>query len=125
MGDHTAGRKIVERAIFLWLSNPDMSALMVLDKAVEGNENTDAEFESTDPHNISRVHPIYDDERYLPSPFAEILRRAFAPDLDPREMIFAAYSSSETGVAESRIQAALDVWEKRVINPFSMRYGLF
>lgn len=125
MGNHTAGRLIVDRAIQLWLLKPDMPALDILDKAALGNENCDAEFESADPMNPALVHPLYDDERYLPSPFGEILRKAFAPDLDPREMLFATQQDNADAQTQSRIEFALDTWESRVLRPFRIRYGLW
>jgi len=125
MGNHVAGRAIVECAIALSLANPSMPPLDILDRAVSGHELTDAEFESTDPRRTDRVHPLYDDERYLPSPFGELLRRAFAPDLDAREMLFATERDSDDPGFQRRVDAALDIWWKRVIGPFNVRYGLW
>ena len=95
--------------------------LALLDKAVKGNENTDAEFESVDTGNPHYVHPAYSDERYLPSPFAEILRRAFAPNLDTREMLIANLGEEEATV--ERIDQAFETWEEKVVDPFRKRYG--
>lgn len=124
MGDHVAGRQIVDRAIALSLAKPEMPALEILDQAAKGNEGSDAEFESIDPVNHNCVHPLYDDDRYLPSPFGELLRRAFAPDLDAREMLFATQRDSEDPAVDARIEAACDLWWERVIEPFRARYRL-
>lgn len=124
MGNHTIGREIIERALALLLDHPDWAALHILDKALEGNQGTDADFESIDPQYPTFTHPLYLYEDFPPSPFAELLRRAFAPQLDPREMLFAVQPDNEDPRVQQRIEKALEIWEEHVLTPFRTRYNL-
>lgn len=125
MGPDSVGQSIVKEALRLLLSDPDTAPMEILDQAMGlANGFTDFEWESTDPKNPSNVHPAYDREDHLPSPFGELLRRAFAPDLDPREVLIATLPDSEDPDFNDRISVARALWDRHVRMPFWKRYGL-
>lgn len=125
MGSHREPRLIVARSMELRLADPVRTALSILDEVMPHRDAcVDLEWESTDPTNTDRVHPAYDDECLPPAPFAEMLRQAFAPDLDPREMLLIQVDGAEDYALEQRSVDALNTWEQRVIAPFYGRYGI-
>lgn len=125
MGPDAVGQSIVKEALRLLLLDPDTPPMEILDQAMGlANGFTDFEWESTDPKNPSYVHPAYDREDHLPSPFGELLRRAFAPDMDPREALIANLPASDDPDLNDRISVARALWDRYVRKPFWKRYGL-
>jgi hypothetical protein len=103
--------QIVRRAMDLLMELPEAPAMQILDLAMQGVSGH-ISFENLDP----RTRMMWGDHLDPPSPFAELVRRAFAPRLDPYAWMLMA---SESGIVvkytgEQLNQADLDVWEKLV-----------
>lgn len=125
VGPDAVGQSIVKEAMRLLLTDPNTPPMEILDQAMRlANGFTDFEWESTDPKNPSYVHPVYEREDHLPSPFGELLRRAFAPNLDPREVLIATLPASDDPDVNDRISVARANWDRYVRKPFWIRYGL-
>lgn len=125
MGSHREAVLIVRKAIELRERNPDRSALSILDEAMKLSDGyTDLEWESSDPNKPGYVHPDYDREDYPPAPFAEILRQAFAPDLDVGALLLQDDRESHDYAVAQRVTDSLNIWLQRVTMPFSLRYGI-
>ena len=127
MGSHREPQLVVARARELRRALPLRAALEVLDEAMLLMDGVvDPEWEAIDPNYPDHVHPDYADETLPPSPFAEILRQAFAPDLDASELepILLDGSGTDDYAEEQRCVDALNLWEQRVFGPFYIRYGL-
>lgn len=112
---------LVARTMELHLQDPGRPIISILQEVkplIDGVINL--EWEPADPVNPDLNHPVYDNELFPPSPFAELLRQAFAPSLDPREMLFAGRCMSGNGdhALEQRCVDAAHVWELQVIGPF-------
>jgi hypothetical protein len=121
----TYGHPIVETAIQLLMELPNEPALSILDRAMQGHHGSDPDFESCDVSACSRPHPVYGDELDPPSPFAELIRRAFAPQLDPRELaMLGLRDESDDPALQKRIQAVADEWHA-VVERFGERYRLW
>lgn len=86
---------VVRTALQLWLGLPDASALEVLDLAMQLHSGEDFDFQ-------------FECELHPPHPFAELLRQAFAPNLD------AAAASNTTTLA----------WDCAILL-FAQRYGIW
>lgn len=115
---------IVESALRQLRDWPNLSALEILDNACRGFEGEDPDFESCDVVTGQRPHPAYDDDTEPYSPFGELLRRAFAPELDPRELMLLAIHEPDTPELLARKLAAADEWEK-VLERFARRYNFW
>ena len=121
----TPGNPITETAIALLMEQPDAPALTILDRAMQGHEGSHPDFDSWCVLR-SGPHPAFGDDLYPPSPFAELLRRAFAPQFDPREAaLLALFNQDVDGAVWPRIQAADERWQVEVINRFAERYRLW
>lgn len=107
------GGSIVETALRLLKEQPWESPLHILDSALAGYEGDDLEFE-------------FDyDELQLPHPFAELVRRAFAPDLDITELLLTTVDIEPRDPhLRSRIELARDAWQ-RAIGRFADRYRIW
>jgi hypothetical protein len=68
------GPSVVWTAVCLCIEHPELPALRVLDRAVLAHADEDLDFQ------------FEEDELHPPHPFAELLRRAFAPQVDPMEL---------------------------------------
>lgn len=111
---------VVDLALDLQLELPNVAAIDLLDHAMREHHGSHLSFCNTGPTAV-----LYGDHRDPPSPFAELLRRAFAPQLDPREL--ALIGLAETGgdaELQQRARAAGQRWE-RVIDSFAARYDLW
>lgn len=117
---------IVETSMRLLASHPGAAAIDILDQAMKGSRNSAPNFESYDPVSGTRPHPAYDDETDPGSPFGELLRRAFAPSLDPRELMLLRMKdeSRDNPALRERISKATNEWQK-VIDKFSQHYELW
>lgn len=87
---------LVRRALALAKSHPDWATLQVLDAAMEGYTDSHPDFKL-------HVHAGFSDWIHPPSPFAELLRRAFGMHLE---------------------SADADRWQE-VIDAFAARYRLW
>lgn len=92
---------IVRRALELAEKHPDWTGLQVLDVAMNGHVETHPDFE------IPPTVRDYADWLSPPSPFAQLLKTAFAPKL-----------------AEDAFDARSDQWHE-VIDAFGSRYRLW
>jgi hypothetical protein len=115
------GNMIVHRAMDLWHKLPDRPALEVLDRAMLGHRDEHPDFAHGGPLMSADSHHLLP-----PSPFSELLRRAFAPDLDPQEVLLMALlrPPADPGL-KARLAAVQAAWRSRVIEPFGARYRLW
>jgi len=72
------GNPIVRRALALAESHPEWSTLQVLEAAMDGHYNTHPDFEVEPQDGFA-------DWLEPPSPFAELLRKAFGMHLEPED----------------------------------------
>lgn len=121
MSAATARHPVADLALDLQLQLPHVAAIDLLDHAMRKHRGSQLSF-----HNHGPTAALYRDLRHPPSPFAELLRRAFAPELDPRELALIALASQTAADAEleQRIRTARGHWE-RVIDRFAARYDLW
>lgn len=112
---------VVDLALDLQHELPNVAAIDLIDHAMRDYRGTDLSFRNTGP-----TAALYADHRDPPSPFAELLRRAFAPQLDPRELalIGLAGRPGTDPDLQPRIRAAEQHWQ-RVIDGFAARYDLW
>lgn len=112
---------VVDLALDLQQDLPHVAALDVLDHAMREHRGSHLSF-----HNEGPTAGLYADHRDPPSPFSELLRRAFAPALDPRELALlglAGHGELDPAL-QQRVLAAGRQWE-RVIDAFAARYDLW
>lgn len=108
----TIADSVVATALILWLQHPDRPALQILDQAMQAFESEDLNF-------------AFDDELNPPHPFAELVRRAFAPSLNPAE-VFAMIVDLEATSPPSRIRIESTGKEwSLAIERFAERYGIW
>lgn len=102
-------------AVCLGIEHPNLSAVDVLDRAVRAHPDDDLDFQFDTDEELSPPHP-----------FAELLRRAFAPDLDPDELLvtFLHEASSDDPRARSRRARVRRHWN-HVLLRFAQRYRLW
>ena len=116
-----ARHPVVDFALDLQQELPHVAALDILDHAMREQRGSHLSF-----HNEGPTAALYADHRDPPSPFSELLRRAFAPQLDPREL--ALIGLARHGALESELQQrvlAADRQWQRVIDAFAARYDLW
>lgn len=111
---------VVDLALDLLCELPHVAALDVLDHAMRAARGRQPDFRNTGP-----TAALYADHRDPPSPFAELLRRAFAPGLDPRDMaLVGLLGKTRDPQQQSSARAAAARWQE-VIDQFSERYSLW
>ena len=88
-----------------------MHALAVLDLVMQGREGLDLSFEAADP--------LFSDWLDPPSPFGELLRRAFTPD-KVRADVAALWNSKDPALLPE-LNELVNQWEAVVVNPFAAR----
>jgi hypothetical protein len=116
---------IVDQAIQQLCDWPEPPALVILDRAMDGHHGEHLDFESCDPLTGKRPHPAYADETDPGTPFADLLRKAFDPTLDPRELLLLGRAEpASDDQLRVRINAVADRW-RRVIEKFGDRYQLW
>jgi len=120
----TRSHAIVEKALEQLRKCPELSALQILDNACRGHEGEDPDFESCDTVTGQRPHPAYADDTEPNSPFGELLRRAFAPHLDPRELMLLNLEDRSDPALAERINYLVEEWQN-VIERFAARYRLW
>jgi hypothetical protein len=115
------GNMLVTRAMDLWHKWPDRPALEILDRAMLGHRDEHPDFAHGGPLMSSDSHHLLP-----PAPFSELLRRAFAPELDAREVLLMALLRPPADPAlRARLRAVESAWRTRVIEPFGARYRLW
>ena len=115
------GNMIVTRAMDLWRKLPDRPALEILDRALLGHRDEHPDFAHGGPLMSADSHHLLP-----PSPFSELLRRAFAPDLDAQEvLLMALLRPPQDPALLARLRAVEEAWRTRVIEPFGARYRLW
>jgi hypothetical protein len=102
-------RRIVETALALRASYPAVPALDVPDEAMNGHHGINPEFDDSSSPAGDHTDP--------PSPFARLLRDAFAPDIADADFATHGGASNE--------DAFWLRWEEGVMQPFAARYGLW
>lgn len=122
----TAGNPIVRSAIDLLMECPDWPALKILDTVMTQRNDESPDFESFDPADVLHPHPVWSDDIDPPSPFAELLRRAFAPKLDPLEaaLMTEAFQTEDNELC-ARSDAIRERWRVEVVDRFAARYKLW
>ncbi len=104
------GRQIVDTALALLRSHSHAPALEILDLAMQGRHGSSPDFDAPDQAFGNWIDP--------PSPFAELLRQAFAvDDIGP--------SAAAHWVADDDGAAIAADWEACVVEPFAKRYRLW
>lgn len=104
---------VVQVALHLWREHPCETPLNILDAALAGYRADDLEFE-------------FDyDEFQPPHPFAELVRRAFAPDLDATELLLTTVDiEPRDPCLRNRIELAREAWHA-ALSRFADRYRLW
>lgn len=120
----SAGHPIVDTAIQLLMESPEAPALAILDRTMRSHLGTNPSFSSVDVTARSVPHPCYADELDPPSPFAELVRRAFAPQMDPRELMLLALPQANNSSLEPRLACVREQWQE-VVDNFAARYRLW
>ena len=116
---------VARMAIDILARCPEMSPSDALRMAVADARRPQASFASSDLATGRQPHPAYPNDLDPPAPFAELLRRVYAPDLDPHELPLIA--AARHGLPDAwlpRLETARVQWERRVIQPFQDQYGL-
>jgi hypothetical protein len=112
---------IVTRAMDLWRKLPNRPALEILDRALLGHRDEHPDFAHGGPLMTADSHHLLP-----PSPFSELLRRAFAPDLDAQEvLLMALLRPPQDPALLARLRMVEEAWRSRVIEPFGARYRLW
>ncbi len=120
-----SGPPIVDTAIQLLMELPEAPALAILDRTMRAHLGTNPRFPSFDATARKSPHPCYADDLDPPSPFAELIRRAFAPRMDPRELMLLTLSDQVDSLAlEVRLNKVREQWQEAV-NNFAARYRLW
>lgn len=108
----TTAQQIIAVALGTHVTHPQVPVLEVLDLAMQGHEGTDLWFKAEHGH-------AFDDWLYPPSPFADLLRQAFAPEITGAQLAL-LQSPSEMLASSFR-----ELWDADVVQPFTERYRLW
>lgn len=111
MADTTA-TQIIAVALGTHATHPRAPVLDVLDLAMKGHEGCDLSFEA-------KPGDAFDDWLDPPSPFADLLRQAFAPDITEEQT--ALWHSDDLLLAEG----FREMWDAEVVQRFAQRYRLW
>jgi hypothetical protein len=120
-----AAHPIVETAIQLLMELPHAPALAILDRAMKAHQRGNPNFKSWDVLSRRTPHPCYADELDPPSPFAELIRRAFAPQMDPRELVLISLMNKTDSPELNQRIAKLNARWQAVLGKFAERYQLW
>lgn len=131
MGNHIAGYAIgLAAELALATRQPGETALELLDRSCEAHRGIDAEFESTNPKNPDQVHPDFalNTDPHPKAALGMLMVEAFAPnglaDLPRYEAMLGCEEDAEDqDAAEAACDAAYDLWDAEVYQPFRARYG--
>lgn len=120
-----AGPPIVDTAMQLLMELPEAPALAILDRTMRAHLGTSPSFPSFDVVARRAPHPCYADDLDPPSPFAELIRRAFAPQVDPRElMLLSLQDPADNLQLDGRLTLVREQWQQAV-HHFAARYRLW
>lgn len=108
-------RDIVDQALALAKSHPHVPALDVLDLVMTDRHGIDPDFDAPGEPFGDWTDP--------PSPFGDLLRRAFAPN-DIREDAAAVWASEDPALLPEQ-SALASAWQCLVIERFADRYRLW
>ena len=111
MADTTV-QQIIAVALGTQVTHPHVPVLEVLDLAMKGYEGSDLNFEAGPGH-------AFDNWLDAPSPFAKLLRQAFAPEVTGQQLEM-WNSANEFVAAEFR-----EMWTLDVVVHFALRYRLW
>lgn len=111
MADTTA-QGIIAVALGAHVTHPRAPVLDVLDLAMRGHEGSDLCFEAEPGHP-------FDDWLDPPSPFADLLRQAFAPAITAEQLVL--WNSDDLLLSEG----FREMWDADVVQPFAQRYRLW
>ena len=107
-----ATQQIIAIALGTHVTHPRAPALDVLDLAMKGHEGCDLDFQAGPGHAFA-------DWLDPPSPFGDLLRLAFAPDITVEQT--ALWHSDDVLLAEG----FREMWDADVVQPFAQRYMLW
>lgn len=107
-----SAQQIIAVALGTHATHPRVPVLDVLDLAMKGHEGDDLDFSAAPGQ-------AFDDWLDPPSPFADLLRQAFAPTITSQQL--ALWHSDDLLIAEG----FRDMWDAEVIQPFAQRYQLW
>jgi hypothetical protein len=115
-----ASNPIVELAVRLRRLRPDIAPLKVLDVAMQTHPRRDLRLESADP-----VVELFNEHLDPPSPFAEVVREAFAPHMSPDDLDLIARPESPCEPDQiDRVRCVQDQWNQ-ALDAFGDRYDLW
>lgn len=115
----TEARTIVEKALALSKSHPNVPVLDVLDLAMQGRHGSSPNFEAS----AQDAQHGFGDWTDPSSPFGDLLRRAFAPGHIAANA--GALWASEAEEDDPALRELIDVWQHKVIDRFAERYRLW
>lgn len=108
----TSVQQIIAVALGTHATHPKVPIVEVLDLAMQGHEGGDLNFEAGPGH-------AFDDWLDPPSPFADLLRQAFAPEIKAEQT--ALWGSPDDLLADG----FREMWDADVVQPFAQRYRLW
>lgn len=112
--DDESQSPVVSTALSLWAQQPNLPALEVLDRAIRTHSGEDLDFQFDAEIELAPPHP-----------FAELIRRAFAPQLDLTEICLSLSGMQfEEGEILSRTIRVRRRWD-RAIRRFAERYRIW
>ena len=99
------GTPIANLSLQLQRLHIGMPPMAILDAAMAGHEFEHPDFQC--------LHPEYDDWLYPPSPFAELLREAFAPEITQEQLQAWVGHVGDFAETERRWQGVIDAFAER------------
>jgi hypothetical protein len=102
---------VVSTALSIWAQNPKLAALEILDRAMRQHAGEDLDFQFDET------------ELLVPHPFAELIRRAFAPALHAAELCLIEMESQDPEL-RGRIMRARRCWDRAILQ-FAQRYQIW
>lgn len=105
--------EVVQVALSLWAQRPMQAPLSILDRAMASFEPNDLDF----AFDADQLRP--------PHPFAELIRLAFAPQLNPGAPILTSIKANFSRRSPESAPEAMHAEWQRTIMCFADRYGLW
>ena len=112
-----SGYEIVRAALNYREKRPSAPALEVLDAEFEGKHETAPDFDGEDFG--------YDNWFYPPSPFAELLREAFVPNVTADEVALLCIRESTDQFIRPQFLRTAAMWEEKMVHALADRYTLW
>lgn len=104
---------MVELALSLWAHLPRVAPLAILDRTMARFAPCDLDF----AFEVDQLHP--------PHPFGELIRLAFAPELDAGAQVLAPIKPNASSASAELVSEAVHTEWHRSIMHFADRYGLW